>query len=53
MAPALTAKKYLQFQGYPKDQMKLSANRYGVLNCCQRKVITQHHFSVLINSNSA
>lgn len=30
-------KNHPQFQGDPKAQMKLCANRYGVLNCYQRK----------------
>lgn len=31
-------KNHLQFQGEPKAQMKLCANTYGVLKCCQSSV---------------
>lgn len=47
------AKKHPQFQGDPKAQMKLSAKIYDVLNCYQRKFISQYYFPVLINSDSA
>lgn len=35
MATVCLAKHHLQFQVEPKAQMKLSANRYIVLKCCQ------------------
>jgi len=45
--------KHPLFQGDSKAQMKLSAGRYGVLNCYQRKFFSQYYFPVPINSNSA
>lgn len=38
MATVCLAKNHLQFQGEPKAQMKLFANRYGVLKHCQSSV---------------